>query len=206
MLLQDNVVLPKGFTEYIYHVGNASELNSIIGNGLILGGKSLKRRRQAVFFTTVNPMEYENGMAETARDLTKPRIAPYKNTWKRFQHAVFWSILKLAQEKVLQFYQTRSHAVVLYDTLPAASIEKVVCMRTQDELYQKGSLNSKITMSCTQIELAMWCTRSTRPRSKIILKPHQAIRRVTVKPGTASWTTEFLAYHFQQWNSRMQGV
>ena len=34
--LQDNVLLPKGFTEYIFTVGNASALNSIIRNGLIL--------------------------------------------------------------------------------------------------------------------------------------------------------------------------
>ena len=54
--LQDNVLLPKGFTEHIYQVGKASELNSIIRNGLIPGGKSIKRGRQAVFFTTVNPM------------------------------------------------------------------------------------------------------------------------------------------------------
>ena len=33
--------------------------------------------------------------------------------------------LKPAQVKDLQFYQTRSHAVVLYNTLPAACIEKV---------------------------------------------------------------------------------
>ena len=38
-VLQDNVLLPKGFAEYIFHVGNASELNSIIRNGLIPGGK-----------------------------------------------------------------------------------------------------------------------------------------------------------------------
>ena len=56
--LQDNVLLPKGFTEYIYHVWNASELkNSIIRNGFIPGGRKLKRGRQAVFFTTVNPMD-----------------------------------------------------------------------------------------------------------------------------------------------------
>ena len=59
MLLQDNVLLPKGFTEYINHVGNKAELNSTIGNGLILGLKSLKTGRQAVFFTTVNPMDDE---------------------------------------------------------------------------------------------------------------------------------------------------
>ena len=59
---QDNVLLTEGFTEHLYHDGNVSELNSIIRNGLIPGGKSLKRGRQAVFFTKVNPMEDENGM------------------------------------------------------------------------------------------------------------------------------------------------
>ena len=81
--LQDIVLLPKGFTEYIYHVGNASEVNSTTRSGLIPGGKSLKRRRQSVFVTTVNPMEDGNGVGETPRDLTKPRIALFKNTWKR---------------------------------------------------------------------------------------------------------------------------
>ena len=41
--LQDNVLLPKGFTEYINHVGNANELKSIIRNGLIPGGKSVRK-------------------------------------------------------------------------------------------------------------------------------------------------------------------
>ena len=65
---------------------------------------------------------------------------PYKNTWKRLQNAVCWCNLELAQERGLQFYQTRSHAVVLYDTPPAACIEKAACMKTQDELYQKVRL------------------------------------------------------------------
>ena len=82
-------------------------------------------------------MDVEYGMGETPRDLTKPMIAPYKNTWKRLQNTVFWCNLELAQEKGLQLYQTRSHAVVLYSTQLAACIEKAVCMKTQDELYQK---------------------------------------------------------------------
>ena len=40
--LQDNVLLPEGFTEYIYHVGNASEMISMIRSGLIPGRRSLK--------------------------------------------------------------------------------------------------------------------------------------------------------------------
>ena len=57
--LQDSV-LPKGFTEYIYHVGNVSEMHSIIRSGLIPGGRSLKRGRQD-----------DNCMEETLCDLTK---------------------------------------------------------------------------------------------------------------------------------------
>ena len=41
--LQDNVLLPEDFTEYIYHVGNVSEMHSIIRSGLIPGGRSLEK-------------------------------------------------------------------------------------------------------------------------------------------------------------------
>ena len=36
--LPDNVLLPEDFTEYIYHIGNAKEMHSIIFSGLIPGG------------------------------------------------------------------------------------------------------------------------------------------------------------------------
>ena len=135
--LQDNVLLPKGITEYIYHIGNVSEMNSIIRNGLIPGGKSLKRGRQAVFFTAVNPMDDGKGTGDTPRVLTKPRIAPYKNSLKRLQNTVCWCNFKFAQERGLRFYQTRSHAIVLYNTLPAICIEKKVCLKTKEEVFQK---------------------------------------------------------------------
>ena len=35
--LQDNVLSPKGFTKYVYHVGNGKELRSIVRNGLVPG-------------------------------------------------------------------------------------------------------------------------------------------------------------------------
>ena len=53
--------------------------------------------------------------------------------------------LKLVQERGLQFYQTRSHAVVLCITQLAACIEKAVCMNTQDELYQKVRLTPRVS-------------------------------------------------------------
>ena len=40
------------------------------------------------------------------------------------QNTVYWCNLKLAQRKGLQFYQTRSNAIVLFNTLLAICIEK----------------------------------------------------------------------------------
>ena len=71
--LQDNVLLPKRFTEYTYHVGNASAMNSIIRSGLIPGGRSLKRR-QSVFFTLTNPMEDDKGAGRTFGNLFRIRL------------------------------------------------------------------------------------------------------------------------------------
>ena len=98
--LQDNVLLPDDFTKYIFHVGNICEMHSIIRGGLIPGGRSLRRDRQAVFFTTVNPMDEWKKLFSS---LDKPRIAPYKNTWRPYQNTVYWCKLKVAQKRGLQF-------------------------------------------------------------------------------------------------------
>ena len=103
--LQDNVLLPEDFTEYIYHIGNVSEILSITRSGLIPGGRSLKRDRQSVFVTAVNPMDDDQSMEEVQYDLDKPRIAPYKNTWRPHQNTVYWCNLQFAQKKGLQLYQ-----------------------------------------------------------------------------------------------------
>ena len=52
--------------------------------------KSLSRNRHAVFFSVVNSVDNQDGLGKTLCDLSKARIAPYKNTWKRFQDTVFW--------------------------------------------------------------------------------------------------------------------
>ena len=55
-MLQDNVVIGSGLLHYIYHVGCAFNLHSIINNGLILRGQDLSRR-QTVFFLPVDPRD-----------------------------------------------------------------------------------------------------------------------------------------------------
>ena len=72
-----------------------------------------------VFFLHVNPMDKEHKDPETI-DLEAPRLAQYMQTaWKKHQNTVYWVDIKLAQKKGLKFYQTRSNAIILYNTLPS---------------------------------------------------------------------------------------
>ena len=135
--LQDNVLIPNNFSEYIYHNGCAINLHSMTNSGLILGGQNLSRERQTVFFTAVNPIDKEY-KDPYKLDLTQPRLAWYKQkTWKKHQDTVYWVDIQLAQRKGLKFYQTRSNAVILYDTLPAYCFPKVVVMESGEIMYEK---------------------------------------------------------------------
>ena len=134
--LQDNVLLPSDFTEHIYHAGSSHDLHSITQSGLILFGKDVQKGRHAVFFTSVNPMFIDH-CRERDYDVTKPRIAVYKHNWKTHQNTAYWCVLRVAQSKGLQFYQARSNAIILYNTLRAVCIEKVVIRKSGEELYSK---------------------------------------------------------------------
>ena len=71
-------------------------------------------------------------------DLNVPRGAQYlQNAWKRHQDAVYWVDINLAIKKGLTFYQTRSNAIILQETLPAYCIPKVVRLKTGEVLYEK---------------------------------------------------------------------
>ena len=124
------------FAEHIYHVGSSHDMHSIIQSGLIPGGKDVKKGRHAVFFTAVKPM-FIDQHGERDYDVTKPRIAVYKHIWKIHQNTVYWCNLRVAQSNGLQFYQTRSNAIILYSTLPAVCIEKVVIRKSGEELCSK---------------------------------------------------------------------
>ena len=50
LTLQDNVLIPNNFFEYIYHIGCALNLHSITNSGLIAGGQNSSSERQTVFF------------------------------------------------------------------------------------------------------------------------------------------------------------
>ena len=79
--LQDNVFIPNNFFEYTYQIGCAVSLHSITNSGLIAGGQISSKERQTVFFTAVNPMNKDHRDPQEL-DLTKLRLASYKQKWK----------------------------------------------------------------------------------------------------------------------------
>ena len=95
--LQDNVLIPDDFFKYIYHVGCAVNLHSIINSRLIPGGKNLSKR-QTVFFLLVNPIDKEHKDLDTI-DLEAPRLARYMHkAWKK-QNTVYWVDRNLLKSK-----------------------------------------------------------------------------------------------------------
>ena len=65
--LQDNILIPNNFLEYVYLIGCAVNLHSITNSGLIAGGQNSSRDRQTVFFTAVNPMHKNHQDPKRAR-------------------------------------------------------------------------------------------------------------------------------------------
>ena len=127
--LQDNVVIPCNFVQHIYHVGCANNLHSIINSGLIPGGQS-SSNRQTVFYLLVDLMDKSHKDPDVI-DLNAPRHAQYMHkAWKKHQNPVYWVDINLAIEKGLTFYQTRSNAVILHETLSAYCIPKVERLKT----------------------------------------------------------------------------
>ena len=80
-LLQDNVVIGSGIFHYIYHIGCAFNLHSIINNGLIPGGQDLSRR-QTVFFLPTDPRDTDHRDPEHI-DFSVPRRAQYVHSHGR---------------------------------------------------------------------------------------------------------------------------
>ena len=123
------------FFEYIYHVGCAINLQSIVNSGLIPGGQILSKR-QTVFFTSVDPMNKEHKDPDVI-NLDAPRLAWYtQKTWKKHPNTVYWVDIQLAQRTGLKLHQTRSNAIILYDTLPAYCIPKAI-METGETTHGK---------------------------------------------------------------------
>ena len=71
-------------------------------------------------------------------DLNAPRHAQHMlKAWKKHQNTVYWVDINLALKKGLKFYQTRSNAIILHESLPAYCIPIVFRMETGEVMYEE---------------------------------------------------------------------
>ena len=101
-----NVLLPSDFAEHIHHVGSSHDLHHH-PVWIMSGWENVKKEGHAVFFTAVNPM-FVDQHKEVEYDLTKPRVAVYKNNWTIHQNAVYWCNSRVAQGRGLPFQRNHS--------------------------------------------------------------------------------------------------
>ena len=193
--VQDNVVIGSGIFHYIYHIGCAFNLHSIINNGLILGGQDLSRR-QTVFFLPIDPRDKNHKDLEHI-DFSVPRRARYVHSaWKRHQDAVFWVDIDLAIRKGSTFYQTRLNAIILQGTLPAYCIPKVVRLKTGEVLYEKTyvsprpppKISSRHDHDWTRGKDELGSTVDQQPVGKLVQQSFGEVQRVKLSKPTQSKT------------------
>ena len=136
------MIIQSNFFQFIYYVGCILNLHSIVSSGLTLGGQSSSKRK-TVFFLPVDPVVKSHKDLDVI-DLSVPRHAQYLHkAWKRHQNAVFWVDINLPTEKGLTFYQTRSNATTLQETLPAYCIPKVVRMESGEVQDEKENMSPR---------------------------------------------------------------
>ena len=93
--------------------------------------------RQTVFFLPVDPMDKNHKDPDTI-DLTAPRHAQYMHkAWNRHQNAVYWVDINLALKKGLKFYQTRSNAIILHETLQLIVFRKLFRWKLEKSYTRK---------------------------------------------------------------------
>ena len=162
-ILQDNVIFPDGFFKYTYHVGCTNNLHSIINQGLIPGDQNLSNRQTVFFCLWILRTKIRSDLDTI--DLNAPRHAQYMHkAWKRHQNTLYWVAINLALKKGLKFYQTRSNAVILHETLPAYCVPKVVRMETGEVICEKvyASPRPRPKISFKHDWKREWCSEDVR--------------------------------------------
>ena len=95
-----------------------------------------KKARQAVFLTPTNPLGNDPD-EEPHDDYTVPQKILHVTRWKHNKNAVYCVRLSKAQDQGLEFWQTKSFAIMTYVTIPGDCIDRVN-HRTEIEYFSNG--------------------------------------------------------------------
>ena len=158
-----------------------------------------------MFSTAVNPVRVDQHN-EVQCDLENPRVAVYKNTWIIYQNTVYLCNLKFAQKKGLQFYQTRSNAIVFYNTLFAICIAKVVYVKSGEESYNKVFESPRLPRKAVlkpNLHHGRQDLSNLEARTSVTIKAKNArsmwkpAAKSSGRPESVTSTSEYKVYHTQ---------
>ena len=98
--------------EYIFHRGSSWDAQSLSGCGIIPGGKENDKARQVVFFTPLNPFGNAPDEEKPHDNFTVPQKVHHTTCWKHNHDAEKWIKLSRPQDQGVQFWQTKSFAII----------------------------------------------------------------------------------------------
>ena len=127
--------IPYIWKQFFLHKGSSFSIQS--QNGLIPGGKESDKRLQTIFFTPLNTFGGDFDDEEHIFDYTIFQKVQHHSHWKRNQDVVFWVKLFRAQDQGLQFFDKKSHAIVVYDLVPAECIYKSYLSERRSKTVRK---------------------------------------------------------------------
>ena len=110
-------------------------MHSISASGLIARGKHHGRYRQTVFFTDVDPMNKKWIDQKDNTTWESPDTLLTNKPGKYVKMKDIGLIFVVHKWMGLKFFQTRSSAITLHDTLPPICIERVVSRKSEEVLY-----------------------------------------------------------------------
>ena len=109
----------------------------------LIGRLCLRSTRQACFFSRLNPQD--SSSRQRTIDWTgpghEPRMVLYKQTKRPNHDCISFFNLRRGQDANLVFHQSSSDAIMLYDSMPASALDKVVTF-AGEVLFQRNSPTS----------------------------------------------------------------
>ena len=130
-------LISQQWKKHLYQRGLSWTYQSALEHGLIPGGKEKDKARQAVFLTLTNPSGNDPEEERAHGDLTVPQKGPSITSWKPTQNAVFWVRLSEAEDLGLEFWQTKSFAIMTYATIPGECIDRVTSDGGDGTLFEQ---------------------------------------------------------------------
>ena len=108
---------------------------------------------------------------------TKPDLRCTKYLESPPKYSILGAIWSSLKEKDCSSIKTRSHAIAFFKTLLANCIEKVVCMRTEEDLYCKVYPILQVSARRTRAEFATWDVRIHPIPKREIRRPSKRTKR-----------------------------